>query len=165
LARSFISAKELFMLIRDAVDEDIPAMVRLRSAEWGDEDYWTQRLTRYMHGMLSAQHALPPHAMFVAIEQHAIVGFVAGHRTTRLGCEGELEWINVAATHRGQGIAGQLIATMGTWFVRQHIGRVCVNADEDNVAARRTYARCGAITLNAHWMIWEDARQMQQPLT
>jgi hypothetical protein len=39
---------------------------------------------------------LTERAAFVAIDDGDLVGFVAGHKTRRLGCDGELQWINVA---------------------------------------------------------------------
>jgi hypothetical protein len=43
----------------------------------------------------SPQQALPARAAFVAMDGTKLVGFVAGHRTRRLGCDGELQWVNV----------------------------------------------------------------------
>ncbi|HEY9127543.1 MAG TPA: GNAT family N-acetyltransferase [Acidobacteriaceae bacterium] len=149
------------MTIRPAEDEDIPAMAHIRSQEWGDLAYWMERITGYKHCRLSPQRALPERAIFVAVEGEYIVGFVAGHRTQRLSCDGELEWINVAAHRRGKGIADRLIERMGVWFLEQNAHRICVNADKDNVIARRVYTRCGAKPLNDHWMVWEDAQSMR----
>ncbi|WP_047491681.1 GNAT family N-acetyltransferase [Terriglobus sp. TAA 43] len=151
------------MVIRPVEDDDIPAMVKIRAVEWGDEAYWLNRITAYRDGKVSPQYGLPERALFVAIEDESIVGFVAGNKTTRHACQGELEWLNVAAQKRGLGIADQLIARMGAWFVQQGAGRVCVNAAVDNVAARRVYGRCGAEPMNDHWMIWADARRMVPP--
>ena len=89
-----------------------------------------------------------------------LVGFVAGHRTRRLGCDGELQWVNVVEEKRGLGIADGMIAMIGTWFVRQNALRICVNVDSGNAAARKLYARCGAQPLRNYWMTWEDARAM-----
>jgi len=50
-----------------------------------------------------------------------------------------------------------LIATMARWFVQQEARRVCVDVDPKNVVARRSYAKHGAMRLNEHWMVWEDA--------
>jgi ribosomal protein S18 acetylase RimI-like enzyme len=146
--------------IRLAGDEDIPAMAQIRSDERGEHGFWMDRITRYKHGEHSPQQALPERAIFVAIDEGNVVGFAAGHRTQRLDCEGELQWINVAAEKRGMGIADRLVAQMGAWFVEQNAHRVCVNVGPDNVAARRLYARCGARLLDEHWMVWDEAQSM-----
>ena len=96
--------------------------------------------------------------MFVAVVDGAVAGFVAGHRTTRHNCQGELEWINVARQQRGRGIAVRLLATMARWFVEQQALRVCVDVVPQNEPARTLYAQCGAVDLQPNWMVWEDIR-------
>jgi GNAT superfamily N-acetyltransferase len=144
--------------IRPAHDPDIPAMVDLRAREWETAAYWQTRITGYLRGELSPQKALPPRAAFVAEEPDLrIVGFVAGHLTRRFTCDAEIEWLNVAESHRGQGLAGQLIAAMAAWFISQNAVRVCV--DPGTAPARRLYTRLGAQPLNPHWLNWPDIRQ------
>jgi ribosomal protein S18 acetylase RimI-like enzyme len=77
-----------------------------------------------------------------------VVGLIAGHRTKRFGCDGELEWIDVAKECRGQGIAEGLMTAMIRWFVEQGALRVCVNVAPENIGACRLYARYGAVPLN-----------------
>jgi GNAT superfamily N-acetyltransferase len=84
------------------------------------------------------------------------VGFVAGHRTRRYGCEGELQWINVVKEKRGCGVAGELLSKISAWFVEQKAFRICVDVDPKNAAARNLYAGYGARPLNEHWMVWEN---------
>jgi hypothetical protein len=74
---------------------DIPAMARIRAAEWETEAYWNTRISRYLDCELHPQHALIPRVSYVASEGGCIVGFIAGHLTRRHACDGELEWINV----------------------------------------------------------------------
>jgi GNAT superfamily N-acetyltransferase len=88
-----------------------------------------------------------------------LVGLVAGHRTKRFGCDGELEWIDVAKEWRGQGMADGLMTAIMQWFVQQRALRVCVNVAPENIRACRLYARFGAVPFNPHWMIWKDVSQ------
>lgn len=148
------------MVIRPAGDDDILAMARIRSEEWGDLAFWVNRITGYKHGEHSPQQALMERAIFIATDGASVLGFIAGHKTARLHSDGELQWINVAADKRGQGIAYRLIARMAAWFIEQNAHRVCVNVASDNMAARRLYASCGARVLSEHWMVWDDARCM-----
>jgi GNAT superfamily N-acetyltransferase len=146
------------IIIRSATDCDIPAMVDLRAREWETAAYWQTRITAYLSGQLSPQQALPARAAFVAAAPDArVVGFVAGHLTKRFACDAELEWLNVAESHRGQGLAGRLVAAMATWFIAQNAIRVCV--DPGTALARRLYARLGTQPLNPHWLYWPDIRQ------
>lgn len=154
------------MLLRPVQEGDIPAMAAIRAQEWQNEAFWADRIARYLRGEHSPQHALAARAAFVAIEENTLAGFVAGHRTRRHQCDGELQWINVTEERRGHGIAGKLLEKMADWFMDQGAVRICVNVDPSNIVARRFYAKCGARVLNeqildSQWMIWEDARLMR----
>jgi RimJ/RimL family protein N-acetyltransferase len=150
-------------LIRPATPADIPHMAAIRALEWETESFWTRSITLYLTGEHSPREALRDRAAFVALVGDELIGFVAGHRTRRHSCDGELQWLNIAPTHRGRGIADQLIARMGEWFVEQNAFRICVDVQPQNLAARKVYARCGAVPLNPHWMVWEDSSRMCQP--
>jgi GNAT superfamily N-acetyltransferase len=143
---------------------DIPLMAAIRAQEWGTETFWTARIGLYLSGEHSPQEALPARAAFAALDGAELVGFVAGHLTRRLGCDGELQWINVVEERRGQGIADRLMAKIGAWFVEREAYRVCVNVEPRNTAARRLYMRCGAQPFDDNWMIWEDSRAMSKPV-
>ncbi len=135
-------------------------MAVLRSHHSETAGYWEPRVGHYLAGLHSPQQAKPDRAAFVAEEGAQVVGFVAGHLTSRNQCDGELQWINVAPDRRGQGIARQLLFSMATWFVGQNAHRICVDVDPANTPARRLYAASGAVPLNPHWMVWEDIRQL-----
>jgi GNAT superfamily N-acetyltransferase len=140
--------------------EDVPAMAAIRALDWESQEYWELRIAGYLRGSHSPQQALRERTAFVAVDADRVVGFVAGHRTRRYGCDAELQWVDVIADHRGQGIAGRLLEALGGWFVEMDALRVCVDVQPKNEVARRLYARHGAVPLNPHWMVWEDARVM-----
>lgn len=146
------------VLYRQARPNDIPAMAEIRAADWGDAEYWRDRILQYLTYKQHPTEALHPRISFVAIEQERVVGLVAGHLTTRLGCEGELEWISVRSEYRRHGIASQLLCHLATWFTGQGAQRVCVDVQPSNHGARRFYERYGAKDLKPHWMVWEDIR-------
>jgi GNAT superfamily N-acetyltransferase len=146
------------VVFRPAEDGDIDAMAAIRAREWETEAYWKGRIGSYIAVEQSPQQALPSRAVFVAVDDGQVVGFVAGHRTRRYGCDAELQWINVTPERRGDGIAGQLLAVMASWFVEQGALRVCVDVEPNNTGARGLYARYGAERLNHHWMVWQDVR-------
>ena len=150
------------IIVRPVDTTDIPAIAALRAREWESEAYWIDRITNYLQRKQSPHDAEPQRAAFVAVDGIALVGFVAGHRTRRLGCDGELQWINVAERSRRRGIAAKLIREIGAWFVEESARRICVNVEPDNVGARRIYRRCGAQPLSgrSHWMVWEDSRSI-----
>jgi ribosomal protein S18 acetylase RimI-like enzyme len=137
-------------------ESDIPAMARIRAAEWETEEYWRLRISRYLACELHPQRALLPRVSYVALENDSLVGFVAGHLTERYGCDGELEWINVAPQCRGTGTASGLLRLMAAWFIEQKATRVCVDVEPSNAVARRFYMHQGAEVLNPHWLVWND---------
>jgi GNAT superfamily N-acetyltransferase len=144
------------IVIRPVEEHDIHVMAAIRARVWQTQEFWTARIGAYLSGEHSPQQALADRAAFVAIDNGTLVGFVAGHRTRRHGCDGELQWIDVMQENRGRGIAGGLLDRMSAWFVELGALRVCVNVDPGNAIARRFYARHGANPLNEHWMVWED---------
>jgi ribosomal protein S18 acetylase RimI-like enzyme len=147
------------ILCRAAEMQDIPALAALRSIEWGDQPYWELRIAGYMSSDHNPQQALPPRTVIVAKIESTIIGFIAGHLTTRYECDGELEWINVLPDHRGQSISAELLRNLWNWFLQNDAHKICVNVTPDNPAATRFYAKYGAVSLNAYWMIWQDIRQ------
>lgn len=149
------------MLIRPVEAPDVPLLASIRAQSWQTEGFWRDRINRYLRGEHSPQKALAARAILVAIKEKDVVGFVAGHQTTRFNCDGELQWIDVRDDQRGLGIGQKLIERIGEWFVGQNLLRICVNVDPLNVPARRLYTNCGAQPLNEHWMLWEDARKMK----
>jgi GNAT superfamily N-acetyltransferase len=141
--------------IRHAHDADIPAMAAIRADESHTDAFWIERIARYLRREHHPQQALPERAVFVAVAEDRVVGFASGHRTRRFGCDGELQWINVAAESRGQRIAGRLLDAQLDWFRARNALRICVNVAPENEPARRLYAAHGAIAMNPHWMLWE----------
>jgi len=151
--------------IREAQLSDIPAMARIRALEWETEEYWNRRIRAYVAGELDPKFALKLRINYVCYENDLLVGFIAGHLTTRHGCQGELEWINVIREKRGSGAASGLIRVLAKWFVAQNALRVCVDVEPSNTIARRFYARHGAEHLKPHWMAWNDIRVVLEKQT
>jgi ribosomal protein S18 acetylase RimI-like enzyme len=144
------------IMVRQVRDADIASLAAIRAGEWETAAFWQARIEGYLRGEHSPQKALPARIAFIAEDEGAVVGFVSGHRTSRYGCDGELQWINVAKEHRGRGIAGALLESAASWFVQQQALRVCVNVDPTNSAAIALYKKFGAQPLNEHWLVWAD---------
>jgi ribosomal protein S18 acetylase RimI-like enzyme len=133
-------------------------MARIRAADWGIEELWRVRISRYLNYEHRPRQALVPRVIYVAVDTDAVVGFIAGHLTRRHGCEGELQWINVIPERRGSGVASELLRLLAAWFVAQNASRICVDVEPENTAARRFYLRHGAEDLNPSWLVWNDIR-------
>lgn len=132
---------------------DIPDLAKIRAAEWESEEYWMRRISGYLKYERHPQQALMPRIIYVATADGLIAGFIAGHLSQRLGCDGELEWINVIPSYRRKGIASELVKQLAIWFIEKNAFKICVNG------SGQFYETLGAKQFNKHWMIWEDIRQ------
>ena len=144
------------MEIRLAEEKDLPALAGIRGADPVSERHWLEQISAYYHGTHHPQKALAPRVIFVAVEDEHIIGFVAGHRTKRYDCDGELQWIDVIPGYRGNGVATILIRCLFDWFRAEQAKRICVKCAPDNTVAMRFYQKNGAVALNDHWLVWED---------
>lgn len=131
-------------------------MARIRAQEWGTERYWSDRIRGYLDRKNNPGDSLVPRVIYVAMEGEYLIGFVAGHLSTRFNCQGELEWINVVPQHHGGGTGSQLLRLLAQWFVERKAFRICVDVEPDNTLAHRFYMRHGAEKLNKHWLVWKD---------
>jgi GNAT superfamily N-acetyltransferase len=111
-------------------------------------------MARYLAGEHHPQHALAPRSMWVAEENGAPVGYIAGHLTRRFDCDGELQWVYVVPSQRRRGIATQLLQLLARWFEEYNAHRICVDIGDEE--ARHFYRRMGASDLRPHWMVWND---------
>src|SRR5688572_13996795 len=107
------------VLYRRWAKADIPAMARIRAREWGEFEYWMNRISGYLACTLNPGYALAPRTCYVAVEDSSVGGFAAGHLTERYACHGELQWINVIPERRGAGVASELLSQLAGWFVEQ----------------------------------------------
>lgn len=149
--------------LREATVDDVPEMGRIRALGGWTGGASAERMALYLAGRHHPQHALARRVALVAEAGDALVGYVAGHRTTRFGCEGELQWLFVLPAHRGGGPASLLLAGLAAWFAREGARRVCVNVEPENARARRFYHRHGARVLDTHWLVWDDISHRPAP--
>jgi ribosomal protein S18 acetylase RimI-like enzyme len=144
---------------RRASLEDVAGMAEVRAGDWGSEEFWRERIAKYLAGESHPQRALAPRVAFVCVDAERVVGLIAGHLTRRFNCAGELQWISVRPEFRGRGIASQLFLLLADWFAAQGALRVCVDVEPSNATARRFYAGHGAVDLKPSWMVWADIRK------
>ena len=148
---------------RRASLDDVPAMARLREASGWTGGAGAETMHRYLTCEHHPQQALAPRTAFVAEAAGEAVGFIAGHLTSRFGCEGEVPWLLVAPAERGGPAAAALLGAMAAWFGAQGAARVCVNVESANVQARRFYARHGVVNPSENWMVWHDVTAPPPP--
>jgi ribosomal protein S18 acetylase RimI-like enzyme len=141
---------------RKACIGDAGELSKLRGNDLGERLYWENRISGYLRGEHHPQKALKERVIFLAEDNGAVVGFVAGHLTKRYDCEGELQWIDVLPAYRRNAIASQLLRLLAKWFTKMNALSVCVNVSPENVAGQGFYRSHGAQDLNRHWLLWPD---------
>jgi GNAT superfamily N-acetyltransferase len=147
---------------RAATSADVPAMAqcRLTDASAGAAD---SRMGAYFEGQHHPQQALPPRTGYVAIARDTVIGYIAGHHTTRYGCNGEVQYLFVAPENRRQGVATALLRLLASWFTETGVSKVCVCVDADSPAAKPFYERVGAYPIRPFWYVWDDVRLVPGP--
>jgi GNAT superfamily N-acetyltransferase len=157
--------------VRNAVDADLEAVARVYARtvvassyydEAEDEDAechpFHARLVGYVARTHHPRHALQARTLIVAERNRQIVGFTAGHRSTRLGCSAELEWMFVLPEDQRRGVGGALLQHLTRWFVEQQSTKVIVDAPPAN-PCRAFYVKHGAIPLDQYWLYWPHIGQ------
>jgi GNAT superfamily N-acetyltransferase len=129
------------------------AIWALEKAEGGTSE---ERMVAYFDGELNPQKALAPRTIYLAEEGDVLLGYIAGHLTTRLACQGELEWLYVTPERRRSAVASGLMPSLASWFQQQKAPRVCVNVAQWNAPAINFYAIHGAEQMKPGWMVWSD---------
>lgn len=138
--------------VRPAIPADISNMAILR----GGGEKLVQTMLAYLHGDYSPSYALACRRVLIATIDDQFAGYISGQLTTRFGCDGELQWLNVAEPFQRQGVADTLIKELLTWFKAEGAKTICVNVAPENLIARKVYAKHGAVQLNEHWLIWRE---------
>lgn len=141
---------------RPATLADVTVAAALRTQSGWDGGAGAGVMERYLRGEHHPQHARSSRIMLLAARGDELVGYIAGHHSTRFDCDGELQWLLVSPHARGSGIAATLVIGLLRWFAETGARRICVNVAPENDVARRLCQRLGATPLSEFWMVWED---------
>ncbi len=75
------------------------------------------RMAAYLEGYHHPQKALLPRVGYVAVADGTVVGYIAGHLTTRNACAAEVQYLFVSPDYRRNGIGTALLKLMAAWFL------------------------------------------------
>lgn len=141
---------------RRATSSDVPAMARCRLDDAASSPA-DPRMAAYFTGQHHPQQALIARAGFVALAGGDVIGYIAGHRTTRHGRDGEVQYLFVAPTYRRRRIGTTLLRLLAEWFQEQGAQRVCVGVADDSPPECKPFVESlGAAPLRKYWHAWED---------
>ncbi|HEV2828517.1 MAG TPA: GNAT family N-acetyltransferase [Pyrinomonadaceae bacterium] len=142
--------------LREATAADVPAMSRCHLDD-PVNPFADSRMAAYFDCQHHPQQSLPARVGYVALVNEMIVGYIAGHRSTRHGCAGEVQYLFVTPLYRRRGIATALLRLLAEWFQSQAAQQVCVGVAADSPKeAKPFYESVGASPLKKHWYAWED---------
>jgi GNAT superfamily N-acetyltransferase len=142
--------------LREATAADIAGMARCQLDD-PVNPLADSRMGAYFAGLHHPQQALLARVGYVALINEQIVGYIAGHLTTRHGCAGELQYLFVSPHYRRRGIGTALFRGLAKWFQAQAAKHVCVAlADDSPKEAKPFYESTGASPLKKYWYAWKD---------
>jgi GNAT superfamily N-acetyltransferase len=137
------------------VNSDTLRECGLAKAEIYDLARLQARWDSYVRRLRHPQHALEPRILFAAMADERMVGYIAGHFSTRHQTQGELQSIYVLPEFQRCGIGGALLDRLAGWFVAHERQAVCVGIDPAN-PYKKFYEKHGARRINQHWLMWDD---------
>lgn len=97
----------------------------------------------------------PQRAMFKAVADNSIVGYIAVHLTTRHEKDAEIQSFYVLKEYHRKGIGIGLLLNAVNWLEAHHAKSLCVGIAKDN-PYQAFYAKYGGRYLNEHWIYWDD---------
>ncbi|WP_018952517.1 GNAT family N-acetyltransferase [Thioalkalivibrio sulfidiphilus] len=133
------------VLIRDAVADDIPAMVELLAQLFSIEQDFVPDAEKQGRG-LALLLGQPGAHVLVAEREGRVVGMISVQTlvsTAEGGPVGLVEDLVVGEGHRGEGIGGRLLQGMEACAREMGLSRLQLLADMDNTSALDFYTRRG----------------------
>ena len=161
------------MKILVADDSDIPELTRVEieskihsipeciEAFEIDPNSRASRWRTYFDGQ-SPQTSKPQRVVFKAIYQDSIVGYLAGHLTTRYNMDAEIQSFYVLKMHQRNGIGSYLLSEFAGWVIANECKSLCVGIAANN-KYQAFYLKHGGKHLNEHWIYWNDVRPLIYP--
>ena len=140
---------------RETTTADVPAMELCRLADPIDGPA-DPRMAAYFDRQHHPQQALLPRVGYVALANDTVIGYIAGHRTTRHGCSGEVQYVFVAPAYRRRGIGTALLQLLAEWFQAQAAQKVRVAVLTVLQRPSLSMRGVGASRLKRNWCAWED---------
>ncbi|MCW3090437.1 MAG: family N-acetyltransferase [Ferruginibacter sp.] len=90
-----------------------------------------------------------------------IVGFIAGHLTTRYEKDAEIQSFYVLKEYQRKRIGTDLFHTLTGWMMEQGVRSLCVGFALEN-KYQAFYLKKGGRYLNPHWICWDNLEEIAQ---
>jgi ribosomal protein S18 acetylase RimI-like enzyme len=144
----------------DSKKQSIPECVEDYEIDYSSRyDRWQA----YFKGQ-SPQTSKPERIILKAVNgKGEIVGYLAGHLTTRYGLDAEIQSVYVLKQAQRQHIGAELLTEFVTWLVSKHARSLCVGFKPEN-RYKAFYLKYGGQYLNEHWIYWQSTAQLLERL-
>lgn len=120
----------------------------------------------YLSGTSSPQAARSERVAFKACLDDKMLGFIAGHLTTRYGKDAEIESFHTVADDQN-GAWGKLLLQFIEWATQHGARSLCIGIGPAQQDYKEFFLRYGACYLNPHWIYWDNmaalALQIEAP--
>jgi GNAT superfamily N-acetyltransferase len=103
----------------------------------------------------SPASAKPERIVYKAVIDGQIIGYIAGHLTTRYDMDAEIQSFYVLKEHQQAGAGSKLFESLLSWLATQNATSLCVGIDDKN-PYQAFYLKYSGKHLNPHLICWED---------
>jgi len=111
----------------------------------------------------SPQTSKPERVVFKAVLEGKLIGYIAGHLTTRYNKDAEIQSFYVLKQHQRKGIGKLLLSKFTEWLETRQAKSLCVGIAENNLY-KAFYLKHGGQFLNEHWIVWDDIKHIDKAL-
>jgi GNAT superfamily N-acetyltransferase len=160
------------ILIADAGDVDELTRVETRSKLQsiplllGDVDInpavRRERWRTYLAGTSPAS-ARPERVVLKAVVGGDMVGYLAGHLTTRHGRDAEIQSFYLLRAYQRHGVGTALLRRFLDWLGEHGAASLCVGIAAEN-PYQAFYLKHGGTHLNPHWIVWDELAALRRLL-
>ena len=102
----------------------------------------------------SPQTSKPERIIFKAVVDNKLVGYIAGHLTTRYNKDAEIQSFFILKAYQRKGFGKMLFLKFIEWLDAQNAKSLCVGIMPDN-PYKAFYLKHGGQYLNPHWIYWD----------
>jgi GNAT superfamily N-acetyltransferase len=154
-----IDIDELALVEIESKKESIPDIIEDFEI---DKELRVSRWITYFKGQ-SPQTSKPERVVFKALSENRIVGYLAGHLTTRFDMDAEIQSFYILKPYQRQGLGMKLLKKFGEWLISEKATRLCVGISPANIY-KTFYLKNNGQYLNDHWIYWSDIKELTDTL-
>ncbi len=123
-----------------------------------DKEARVRRWVTYFQGQ-SPQTSKPERVVFKVMSNDRIVGYLAGHLTTRFNLDAEIQSFYILKSYQRQGLGTRLLRHFVEWLISKKVTTLCVGIAPLN-KYKAFYLKHNGQYIDDHWVYWADIKEM-----